>query len=105
MEEETDFELDAYTARLSSFIRTYYMRRAATCFEMASRNDPSIRGRVVIAFTIQADGTTTGTHVDSNQTGVDSLGACLSTQVSNWRLPPPVTKPGIMPPPCRLFRT
>ncbi len=89
VEDERDLEMDVYSGRLRQFIQTYYMRRAATCFDMATRNHPELRGRVTIAFTILADGTTRDTSVESNQTGVESIGGCLVSQVSRWRLPPP----------------
>ncbi|MEZ4336736.1 MAG: AgmX/PglI C-terminal domain-containing protein [Sandaracinaceae bacterium] len=87
--DERDLEMDLYTGRLRQFIQTYYMRRAGSCFDMASRNNPELRGRVTIGFTILADGTTQNTRVVSNETGLDSLAGCLSTQVAHWRLPAP----------------
>ena len=78
-----------YAARLRRFIRTYYMRRAGSCFDMASRNHDSVSGRVVIGFEIQADGTVHDSSVVSNSTHIDTIGACLASQVGRWRLPPP----------------
>ena len=78
-----------YSTRVRSVIRQYYIRRASSCFEHASRNNQSVRGTVVVGFEIQADGTVRGASVDRNSTGIDSLGGCLARQVGSWRLPPP----------------
>ncbi|MEQ9080643.1 MAG: AgmX/PglI C-terminal domain-containing protein [Sandaracinaceae bacterium] len=84
-----DFEMQMYSGRVRSVIREYYIRRASSCFEHASRNEQSVRGTVLIGFEIQADGNTRNASVDRNTTGIDSLGGCLARQVGSWRLPPP----------------
>jgi hypothetical protein len=89
LEEEVPDEMDEYSTRVRSVIRTYYMRRAQTCFDMASRNNPSVRGTVLIGFEILSDGHVRNTSVDRNTTGIDTLGRCLATQVGSWQLPPP----------------
>lgn len=84
-----DLEMDLYSGRVRSVIRNYYMGRAASCFDHASRNHRDVRGTVLIGFEIRADGTVDRARVDRNTTGIDSLGACLARQVGSWRLPPP----------------
>ncbi|HJL20246.1 MAG TPA: AgmX/PglI C-terminal domain-containing protein [Sandaracinaceae bacterium LLY-WYZ-13_1] len=89
MPDERDLEMDLYSGRVRSVIRQYYMRRAAGCFDHASRNHRDVRGTVLIGFEIQDDGTVRDARVDRNTTGIDSLGGCLARQVGSWRLPPP----------------
>lgn len=86
---EDDYEMEAYATRVRRFVRTYYLRRAQSCFERETRNAQSVRGTVVIEFEIQADGEIANTRVVRNTTELESLGACLARQVDSWRLPPP----------------
>jgi outer membrane biosynthesis protein TonB len=87
--ESEDPEMDAYSAQVRNVIRTYYMRRAQNCFDMATRNNASVRGTVVIGFNIQADGNIRNATVERNTTEIDTIGRCLATQVGGWRLPRP----------------
>lgn len=93
MEEETaeepDYEMDDYSTRVRNVVRTYYARRAQNCFELATRNHESVRGTVVIGFSIGANGDISRVEVVRNTTGIDTLGACLRGQVDSWELPPP----------------
>ncbi len=88
-----DNEMDLYASRVRQVVRSYYVPRAQSCFEHASRNEQSVRGTVVIGFDIQADGTIHNPEVARNTTGIDSLGRCLATQVGSWRLPRPPEAP------------
>ncbi len=91
--EETPDEMEEYSQRVRSVIRTYYARRAQGCFEHESRNNREVRGTVVVAFDIQADGNVQNSRVQRNTTNIDTLGACLARQVGSWRLPPPPDGP------------
>lgn len=86
---ERDFEMEAYASRIRSVVRDYYARRAQTCFDTATRNNESVRGTVMIGFTIQASGEIVNSSVVRNTTGIDTIGACLARQVDEWRFPPP----------------
>ncbi|HJL05146.1 MAG TPA: AgmX/PglI C-terminal domain-containing protein [Polyangiaceae bacterium LLY-WYZ-15_(1-7)] len=87
--EERDLELELYGSRVRFVIRRYYAARAQSCFDRATRNQPSLSGTVVIGMTIGADGKVSRTRVARNTTGDDDLGRCLSNNVSTWELPPP----------------
>lgn len=89
MPPDRDLVLEMYAGRVRYVIRRYYAVRAQSCFESASRNDLDIRGTVVIAFTIGADGHVTAASVASNTTGNEPLGRCLASAVRQWRLPAP----------------
>ena len=83
-------EMELYSSRIRSFIRTYYIRRASSCFEHASRNaDGMVRGTVVISFTIAANGDVGNAAIARNTTNNESVASCLHRQVDAWRLPTP----------------
>lgn len=86
---DSDMELEMYTSRVRYLVRRYYLARSQSCFEHATRNNPSLHGQVVISLTIGASGTVTASSVARNSTGDTSLGSCLATQVRSWQLTPP----------------
>lgn len=87
--EERDIEMELYSARVRFLIQRYYASRAQSCFDRATRNNPSVSGTVVISMTIGAEGNVSRTRVARNTTGNEPLGNCLSAQVSSWRLSAP----------------
>ncbi|MCA9582156.1 MAG: TonB family protein, partial [Myxococcales bacterium] len=89
----SDLELELYAGRVRYTIRQYYTVRAQTCFEQATRNEPNVRGTVVVTTVIGATGEVTDSHVARNSTGSDALGKCLAAQIKAWRLPEPPEAP------------
>ncbi|MCB9619664.1 MAG: AgmX/PglI C-terminal domain-containing protein [Sandaracinus sp.] len=87
--EERDLELELYGSRVRFVVQRYYAARAQTCFDRATRNNPSVSGTVVVKMTIGADGHVSGTSIVRNTTGDEVLGNCLRSQVGSWQLPPP----------------
>jgi hypothetical protein len=92
-EEEQQDPMEEYSVRVRNVIRTYYAPRAQTCFERETRNRESVRGTVVVAFRVLADGEIDNARVTRNTTGIETLGACLARSVDSWRLPPPPEAP------------
>ncbi len=84
-----DLQMDLYASNVRFFIRRYYAARAQSCFDRATRNQPTLSGTVVIAMTVGTDGNVSSSRVARNTTGDDNLGTCLRNQVSQWRLPAP----------------
>ena len=84
-----DLEMEMYVSRVRYVIQRYYASRAQSCFDMATRNTPSLSGTVVISMTIGADGSVSSARVARNTTGDTSLGNCLAGQVRQWRLGEP----------------
>lgn len=87
--EERDLELELYGSRVRFVVQRYYVARAQTCFDHATRNNPNVSGTVVVNMTIGADGNVSDTSVARNTTGDEVLGNCLRSQVASWQLPPP----------------
>jgi hypothetical protein len=86
---ERDIEMDMYAGRVRFLIRRYYAARAQTCFDRATRVNPSLSGSVSIGMTIGPDGAVSAARVARNTTGDDVLGTCLQNEVRQWRLSPP----------------
>lgn len=86
---ETEMEVEMYTSRVRYLIRRYYLPRSQSCFEHATRNNPSLHGQVTVSLTIGASGNVTSSSVARNSTGDTQLGSCLATQVRSWQLTPP----------------
>lgn len=87
--EERDLELELYGSRVRFVVQRYYAARAQTCFDRATRNNPSVSGTVVVNMTIGAEGNVSNTSTARNTTGDEVLGNCLRSQVASWQLPPP----------------
>jgi TonB family protein len=85
----TSIELDMYAGHVRRVIRRFYAARARSCFERATRNNHSLRGTVVVRFTIGGQGQVEQSQSIHNTTGNEDLGRCLAGQVGSWRLPPP----------------
>ena len=84
--EERDIETDLYAGRVRYVISRYYASRAQGCFDRATRNNASVRGTVVVGFTIGSGGQITRSSVGRNTTGNDTLGHCLANQGSHVAL-------------------
>lgn len=87
--EPPQMELSDYTNRVRYLVRRYYLPRSQSCFEHATRNNPSLHGQVTVSLTIGANGRVTASSVARNSTGDTQLGSCLATQVRTWELTPP----------------
>lgn len=87
--DDADMETAMYASRVRSVIRTYYRPRAQTCFDRALRNDPELRGTIMMRFNIAGSGQVSGARVVSNSTNHDEVGRCIVSVVNGWRLPPP----------------
>jgi TonB family protein len=86
---EGEMEMEMYASRVRYLVRRYYLPRSQSCFEHATRNNPSLHGQVMVSLTIGATGTVTSSSVARNSTGDTGLGSCLATQVRSWQLTPP----------------
>lgn len=89
-EDEPDLQMDLYATQVRRFIRNYYAQRAAGCFEHESRlTGQTVRGTVVIAFTIASSGHVQGATVSRNTTNNETIATCLQRNVASWELPAP----------------
>ena len=55
------------------------------CYETELRNDPTLNGRVVAAFTIQPTGTLSNVRATENTTGSNAVGTCVTNVIRRIR--------------------
>jgi len=91
--EERDLAMSLYTSQVRFVVRRYYQQRARSCFDRATRNNPTLSGTVVVGLTIGTGGNVVGSTITRNSTGDSALGACLANQARTWRLPAPPEAP------------
>jgi len=60
-------------------------REVKTCFEHQRLDDPSLTGKIELAWTVGTDGKVVGVDVASNSTGNDELAKCVSRRVHQWQ--------------------
>lgn len=54
------------------------------CYEQELKSDPTLRGRVVVAWEVLG-GRAVDVHVVDNGTGSDSFARCIVSKIGNWR--------------------
>ena len=59
------------------------------CYQREQRKDPSLRGKLVIQFTIAEDGRVARTRVSSSTIGSESVGTCVAKRFDGMVFPPP----------------
>ncbi len=91
--EDRDLAMGMYVSQVRFVVRRYYAPRAQSCFDRATRNNPTLSGTVVVGLTIGSDGNISSSNVARNSTGNSSLGSCLANQARTWRLPVPPEAP------------
>lgn len=57
------------------------------CYERGLRDDPSIAGRVQVAWTIAAGGDVTGTRIQTSTLGAPSVERCILDKIEQWQFP------------------
>jgi len=89
-DEERDLQMEHYAVQARRFIRNYYVQRASACWDHETRTTgETVRGAVVVGFTIGPDGHVQNANVTRNTTGRPALGQCLQRNVAGWQLPVP----------------
>jgi pSer/pThr/pTyr-binding forkhead associated (FHA) protein len=59
------------------------------CYDAALRRNPNLRGKIVIAFTIQPNGIVSSSSVKESTLGDRGLGGCITDRVKSWAFPQP----------------
>jgi len=63
------------------------LKAITSCYEKELKRNPSLKGRVVVRFTIKPDGRTSDVDVEENTVGSDAVGACIKTLIRTWTFP------------------
>jgi hypothetical protein len=69
-----------------SRINTVYMNGLQRCYRKSLVADPTLSGKVVLAFQVDSEG-----RVQSDITGAGQFDECLSRVVGSWRFSPPAS--------------
>jgi len=59
------------------------------CYDAALQRNPNIRGKVVMAFSIQPNGIVSATSVKESSVGDRGLDGCISSRIRTWVFPKP----------------
>jgi len=80
--ESTDVDREA----LARFVR---LRKGAiqNCYEKELKRNPSLKGKVVVRFTITSSGGTREIEIEENTLGNEAVASCIRTVVRGWRFP------------------
>ncbi len=66
-----------------------HLPEVRACYEAGLAQDPTIKGRVSIQFTITSTGAVAGAMVHESEIGDAQVGRCIAGAVESWRFPEP----------------
>jgi TonB family protein len=72
--------------QLSRYVKSR-LRAVTSCYEKELKRNPSLKGRVVVQFTIKPDGRTTDVNVNENTVGSDAVAQCIRFLIRAWTFP------------------
>ncbi len=80
--ESTEVDRD----KLAAFVRA---RKTAitACYEKELKRNPSLKGKVVVRFSITRSGKTSDIDIEENTTGNEAVAACIRTTIRGWVFP------------------
>jgi TonB family protein len=71
---------------VAKFIRLR-LRSVQGCYEAQLKRSPTLRGKIVVRFTIGTRGQVVEATIDSDSMGNDAVASCVIRLVRTWRLP------------------
>lgn len=66
-----------------------HINEVRACYDRALARDPSLSGRVLVRFTIDASGAVSSAEVQDSDLGDASVEACIQAAARRWRFPEP----------------
>ncbi len=66
-----------------------HINEVRTCYDRGLQKDPTLQGRVSVAFEINADGKVGSSTVQSNDLSDASVATCIAEAVERWKFPKP----------------
>jgi TonB family protein len=89
---------DVDREKLAAYVRA---RKGAIqgCYEKELKRNPSLKGKIVVRFTITTQGRTSDIEIEENTLGNEAVGACIKTTIRGWNFPfkPPSDVPVAYP--------
>jgi hypothetical protein len=77
---------DIDQARLGAFVRAR-MGLIKSCYETALKRNPTLKGRVVIRFTVLATGGVADVGTSQNTLATPDVAGCIMNAMRSWRTP------------------
>ncbi len=63
------------------------LKAIQSCYEKELKRNPSIKGKVVVRFTITSAGRASNVEIEENSVGNEAVGNCIRTYVRGWVFP------------------
>jgi hypothetical protein len=79
---------DSEREQLNRIVRQH-VRALQACYERALVKKPDLKGKIVLSWTVEADGSVDEVEVESNTLGDPEVTRCLSAQPKTWTFPKP----------------
>jgi TonB family protein len=82
-------EVESSDVDREALARYVKQRKAAItgCYEKELKRNPSLKGRVVVRFTIGTNGRVTEIDIEENTLGNDAVGSCIRSVIRGWVFP------------------
>jgi outer membrane biosynthesis protein TonB len=80
--ESADVDRDA----LARYVKAR-LKAIQNCYEKELKRNPSLKGKVVVRFSITPSGRTGGIDIEENTVGSEAVGACIKTVIRGWIFP------------------
>jgi TonB family protein len=77
--ESADVDRDA----LARYVKSR-LRAIQNCYEKELKRNPSLKGKVVVRFSIKPSGKTGDIEIEENTLGNEAVGSCIRTVVRSW---------------------
>ncbi|MCA9547539.1 MAG: AgmX/PglI C-terminal domain-containing protein [Myxococcales bacterium] len=74
----------------------------ANCYSAVALKDPTVRGQIVVQWTLARDGRPSATAILKDTLKDKSVGACIKQKARGWRFPPPKGGVGVISYPFNL---
>ncbi len=77
---------DVDREKLAAYVRA---RKGAIqqCYEKELKRNPSLKGKVVVRFSITTQGRTSDIDIEENSTGNEAVASCIKTTIRGWVFP------------------
>jgi outer membrane biosynthesis protein TonB len=63
------------------------LKAIQNCYEKELKRNPSLKGKVVVRFSIMPTGRTGGIEIEENTLGNEAVGSCIRTVIRSWVFP------------------
>jgi TonB family protein len=71
---------------LARYVRSR-LKAIQSCYEKELKRNPSLKGRVVVRFTIKPSGRAGDIEIEENTLGSEAVGSCIRTTIRSWVFP------------------